>query len=76
MLLKKPPAHCPFREECLRLKRIEPDERVNPCWMITAQGTPVLNVFGTPITCDVGWIAPKNIKIFRAAIFNLHIANN
>ena len=76
MLLKKPPAHCPSMsvntlEEYMRFKRLEPDEP-----LLDEHGTPVLDVFGTPITCEGGWIAPKNIKIFRAAIFDLHIANN
>ena len=68
MLLKKPPAHCPSMSVCTKF--LNPGQP-----LLDIHGEPILDVFETPITADGKWNAPKIIKIIKAAIHDLHVAN-
>ena len=76
MLLSPAPAHVPSMdlsvvEEFPRFKRLPPGTPL----MSTDGSTQLKDAFGTPMTCDGGWIAPKNAEHFQAAIADIHEAN-
>jgi hypothetical protein len=76
LLLKIPPKHSPaisaqVIEHFVRFKR-EKEGSV----LRNDAGDAVRDVFGNPITSDGRWKAPKNVDIFRAAIHDLHVAND
>ena len=76
MLLSPAPAHVPSMElsvveEFPRFKRLPPGAPL----MSTDGSTQLKDAFGTPMTCDGGWIAPKNAEHFQAAIADIHEAN-
>jgi hypothetical protein len=76
MLLKTPPKHCPAMsvllvESFVRFKLLNQDEP-----LLNLHGEPILDVLGKQMTCDGGWHAPKNIDSYRAALHDIHIAND
>lgn len=76
MLLSPAPKHVPSMElsvveEFPRFKRLPAGTPL----MSTDGSTQLKDVFGTPMTCDGGWLAPKNSEHFQAAISDIHEAN-
>jgi hypothetical protein len=76
LLLKMPPKHCPAMsvltiESFVRFKLLNQDEP-----LLNLHNEPILDVLGNPMTVDGGWNAPKNIDSYRAAIHDIHIAND
>jgi len=76
LLLPKPPAFSPAMnvetvEEFVKFKRKTKGETT-----LDNRESPILDVFDCQITNEGSWKAPKNVDIFRAAIHDLHHANN
>lgn len=76
LLLKKPPAHCPAMdvltvESFLRFKRLDKGEP-----MLDIYDEQILDVFKIPMTAEGSWISPGNKSTYRAAIYDLHVANS
>jgi hypothetical protein len=77
MLLSPVPKNVPSMEvsvceEFGRFKRNEP----NSPHMSTDGSTQLKDVFGLPMTSDGGWNNPKIMEHFKAAIGDLHVAND
>lgn len=55
-----------------RFKRLQP----NAPLMSTDGSEQLKDAFGNPFTADGGWNAPKQVEHFKAAISNIHVAND
>lgn len=77
LLLSPPPVGVPAMnvhsvEEFLRFKRFQKDTKLRTY----DDRKNVKDVLKKDMVCSGGWVAPKNADIYRAAINDIHVANN